>query len=277
MDASKTLSPRRRATRGIRLGIGAGTALVKLAAAGMLTALLVIAVLHRWNIFELIAIGAIWAIVFAGMIVVPVLASFIARSLGQYGAKRPFTPPDHGYGTAPRAQVSSPPTYPPALRPEARSWSSRLQGSGPLATNLGVASGSDWAGLVERMATRLETTLGEGYSASADGTALVLGHGDSVRSVDLGPVFAPPPPEVGELALRGCLRMMEEAQMFSMRFRQAPWPSRDGTPNGAPGNLARARVRMDEGEIRMVWADSRGVVLRLRPLPFDVGRGRAGP
>jgi hypothetical protein len=69
---------------------------------------------------------------------------------------------------------------------------------------------------------------------------------------------------------------MDEAQMFSMRVRQAPWPNREGAVIGAPGNLPRPRVRLDEGEIRMVWADSSGTVLRLRPLPFHgaVGSGR---
>jgi len=97
----------------------------------------------------------------------------------------------------------------------------------------------------------------------------VLQHGEMVRKVNLRSIFQPPPLEVGERALRGCLKMMDEAQMFSMRVRKGPWPSREGSLNGAPGGLARPRVRLDDGEIRMVWADNWGTVIRLRPLRFE--------
>jgi hypothetical protein len=234
--------------------------------AAVCSALVVLAIVYRWNVFVLIAVGVIWAIVFAGLIVVPIIASYIAESLSQNGVARTYLPPDRGYDTDSWAPEVSQPTYPPA--PEIGLDFSLRKGpmSRPLA--VGMAAGFDWAGLVEAVATRLETALGDGYSAECDGAAFLLRHGEMVRKVNLRSIFQPPPLEVGERALRGCLKMMDEAQMFSMRVRQGPWPTREGTLNGAPGNLARPRVRLDDGEIRMVWADNWGTVLRLRPLPF---------
>ncbi|GEM_PF-5332128 len=259
---------------GFRLGIGAGAAITKLLLAALCSALLVLAFVDRWSVFVLVPIGAIWAIVFAGLIVVPIIASYIADSLGQHGGDKPFSPPDRGYDTDSWAPQVSPPTYPPANEPEIGPDFSALKGpiSRPLA--VGMASGFDWEGFVEAVADRLETALGEGYSASGDGAAFVLQYGETVRKVNLRSIFQPPPLEVGERALRGCLKMMDEAQMFSMRVRQRPWPSREGSLNGGPGNLARPRVRLDDGEIRMVWADDWGTVLRLRPLPFDGSSAR---
>ena len=121
------------------------------------------------------------------------------------------------------------------------------------------------------MAARLEDALGEGFTAVADGgTSLMLRHGSEMsRKVNLGLIFQAPPVDVGERAMRGVLKMMDEAQMFAMRVHHEPWPSRGGTRETGPGNLPRPQVRLDGGEIRMSWADSRGTMLRLRPLPFD--------
>lgn len=259
---------RRRTGRpGFRLGIGAGAALTKLAVAGFLSVLLGLAIADRWNVIVLVVIGFVWAFVFAGLIVVPIVASFIADSLGQHRIARPFSPPDHGYDVDSWALDGPPPTYPPPP-PNLRGATGGLGGV-PLA--VGMSSGFDWAGLVDGVASRLETALGDGYAARPEGSALVLRYGPMVRKVNLRSIFQPPPLEVSERALRGCLKMMDEAQMFSMRVRQGPWPSREGSPDGAPGNLPRPRVRLDDGEIRMVWADSSGTVLRLRPLPFYGG------
>ncbi|MGO8876223.1 MAG: hypothetical protein ACLQNG_10735 [Acidimicrobiales bacterium] len=268
---SRSTAHRRAQRPGFRLGIGAGAALAKLIVAIFFSVLLVLSIVNRWNVFFLIAIGIIWAIVFAGLIVVPIIASFIADSLSQHGGRQAFSPPDQGYDFDSWVQEAMPPTYPPLPEP-GMPW------RGPMARPLavGMASGFDWEGLVQGVATRLETALGEGYAAEAEGAALVLRYGPMVRKVNLRSIFQPPPMEVSERALRGCLKMMDEAQMFSMRVRQAPWPNREGAVIGAPGNLPRPRVRLDEGEIRMVWADSSGTVLRLRPLPFHgaVGSGR---
>jgi hypothetical protein len=250
---------------GFRLGIGAGSSIAKLVAAACLTVLLVLAIERRWSVFVLIGIGILWAIVFAGLIVVPIIASFIADSLSQYGLGRPHTPPDKGFETDSWAQVSTPPTYPP--HPELGSFEQATNGRRP-GPRVGMAAGFDWEGLVDGVAERLETALGEGFSADSDGAALVLRHGEVIRRVNLRSLFQPPPLEVGDRALRGCLKMMDEAQMFSMRVRQAPWPTREGALEGAAGNLARPRVRLDDGEIRMVWADNWGTVLRLQPIPF---------
>lgn len=258
----------RQASRpGIRLGIGAGSAIVKLVVAAIFSILVVLSLVERWNVFLIIPIAVIWAIVFAGLIVVPIVASFIADSLSQQGRPEPFRKPDLGFDTDSWAKEPWPPAFPSRGLGEDPAPATRGPMARPLA--VGMASGFDWGALVEGVAERLALALGDGYSARAEGTSLVLQHGEALRKVSLGSIFQPPPLDVGERALRGCLKMMDEAQMFSMRIRQAPWPTREGGLEGAPGNLARPRVRLDDSEIRMVWADSWGTVLRLRPLPFE--------
>lgn len=260
--ASRHVGRRRSNRPGLRLGIGTGVALAKIAVASCFSVLLVLAFTERWNVFFLITIAIGWAAVVAGLIIVPIVASFIADSLGQHGLKGPIEPPDRGFEFDSWAQDSLPPTYPPAAV-------TGIQ-DGLMARPLvrGMAAGFDWPELVSGVAARLETVLGEGYRAEAEGAALVLRYGPMVRKVSLRATFQPPPMEVSDRALRGCLKMMDEAQMFTMRVRQGPWPRREGA-NGTPGNLPRPRVRLDDGEIRMVWADNSGTVLRLRPLPFS--------
>jgi hypothetical protein len=130
--------------------------------------------------------------------------------------------------------------------------------------------GFDWMRLVQGVAARLEDALGEGFSAEVEGSSvLMLRHSDVSRKVNLGLIFQPPPLDVAERAMRGCLKMMDGAQMFAMRVHHDPWPSRGGTRESGPGNLARPQVRLEDGEIAMSWVDSWGTMLRLPPVPFD--------
>jgi len=253
---------------GPHLGIGAAQALAKLTAAMILTGLAVASFVLRWNPFLIIVIGLAWAIVFAGLIVVPIVAGRVADTLSQYGRKAPQLPRERdgaqGGGDSwdgverrrpqatPDIGLQLPPTRGLMARPDV----------------LETVPGFNWTGLVEGVADRLEGALGEGFTAQADFPALVLRHGEMVRRVNLGLIFQPPPLDVGERALRGCLKMMDEAQMFSMRVRQTTWPDRGDDRDRAPGDLARPRVRLEEGEIRMAWADNGGTLLRLPPLPF---------
>jgi hypothetical protein len=257
-----------RPRREIRLGVGAASALVKLAAAAVLSALLVFAITQRWPWYFLLIIGVVWAVVFAGLVVVPVIASFVADTLSQHGRAQPVSPrasgpePADGWG-------------------EGRHPMRRASDIGlPVAATKGMlvrpaaprgATGFDWVGLMQGVATRLEDVLGDGFEAQAeDGTSLMLRHGDQMsRRVNLRLIFQPPPLDVSERAMRGCLKMMDEAQMFAMRVRHEPWPSRGVTRETGPGNLPRPQVRLEGGQISMSWADSWGTMLRLRPLPFD--------
>jgi len=252
----------------VRLGIGAGPAIVKLAAAAVLTALLVLSFVFRWNPFVIIVIGLAWAIVFAGLIVAPLVSSRVADALAQYGARSPKSPHPPAAGAAigdswdgsERRGVAPTPGDaggPPATR--------GLMARPDVHENV---PGFDWAGLVHGVGERLEGALGEGFSAEADGTSLVLRNGEQLRRVNLGSIFQPPPIDVGERALRGCLKMMDEAQMFSMRVRHGPWPCRDDAGQRGSSDLARPKVRLEEGEIRMAWADNAGTLLRLPPLRF---------
>jgi hypothetical protein len=126
-------------------------------------------------------------------------------------------------------------------------------------------------GLMQGVASRLEGALGDGFNAEAvDGTSLMLRYGDQMsRRVNLRMILQPPPLDVTERAMRGCLKMMDEAQMFAMRVHHEPWPSRTGTRETEPGNLPRPQVRLENGDIAMSWADSLGIMLRLQPLSFD--------
>jgi hypothetical protein len=254
--------------RGFRLGVGAGSAIAKVVAAAILSALLVFAIAQHWPWYFLLVIGVPWALVFAGLVVVPMIASFVADTLSQHGRAGPLrtraTGPERsdawGEAQHPLRRASDiglhvAPTKGMMARP-------------PVAR---TATGFDWIGLMQGVATRLEDALGEGFKAEAeDGTSIMLRHGDDMsRKVNLRLIFQPPPLDVSERAMRGCLKMMDEAQMFAMRVHHEPWPSRGGTRDTGPGNLPRPQVRLDRGQISMSWADSWGTMLRLRPLPFD--------
>lgn len=257
-----------RPRRELRLGVGAASAVAKLVAAAILSALLVVAISQRWPWYVLLAIGVTWAVVFAGFVVVPMISSFIADTLSQHGRAQPVQPresvpqPEDGWGEG--------------LHPLRRASDIGLhvaptRGLMARPTTGRTAPGFDWIGLMQGVAIRLEGALGEGFQAEAeDGTSLMLRHGDQMsRKVNLGQIFQPPPIDVAERAMRGCLKMMDEAQMFAMRVHHEPWPSRGGTPETGPGNLPRPQVRLEGGTILMSWADNWGAMLQLDALPFD--------
>jgi len=264
-DASRDWSRRRdRPGRQIRLGVGTADALAKLLAAALLSGLLVISFVQRWNPFFIIVIAIVWAIVTAGLVLAPMMASFFADFLSQHGARNPTAARDLQKSTPGWADTREP-------RPTAGDIGLRLTPSkGPMVRpqSSTIVSGFDWEGLVQAVASRIEEALGHDFTTESKASALVLRHGEMVRTVNLGSIFQPPPLDVSERALRGCLKMMDESQMFAMRVGGKPWPTRAASAEGGPVALARPRVRLDEGQIRMMWADSSGVVVRLRPLPF---------
>jgi hypothetical protein len=256
----------------IRLGIGTGPAIIKLLAGAALTAALVFGFHRRWNIFVLLFLGLLWAIVVAGLILAPIISGLVADFLGQFRHTRP--PLEHEVEIdrglwAP----ATPPTY-PATRIEAGRQSSADEVLAGQPMPLGMAAGFDWDGLVEAVAASLETVLGEGYTVEGDSTSIVLRHGDMVRKVNLGSIFQPPPPDASERAMRACVKMMDEAQMFAMRVQSSPWPCRQGRGEGDAQDLPRPRARIDNGEIQMVWSDGLGVVVRLVPVPLTSAPGR---
>jgi hypothetical protein len=254
--------------RGLRLGVGAASAIAKLLAAIILSGLVVVALVERWNSLILLVVAIAWAIVFAGLVVVPMIASFITNALSQSKGAPSVTHP---------ASSSSPDT---AFVEHAASMP-RLIDMGPGAAPTrglltrplieNAAPGFDWTRLMRCVAERLDDVLGEDFSAEMEaGTVLVLRHsGEISRKANLGSSFQPPPLDVTERVMRGCLKMMDEAQMFAMQVHHDPWPSRGGTRESGPGNLARPQVRIEGGEIAMSWVDSWGAMLRLPPLPFD--------
>jgi hypothetical protein len=256
-----------RGSGGLRLGVGAAEAIGKLTAAAALTVLLILSFVYRWNPFLIIVIGLAWAIVFAGLIVAPILSSRVADSLAQYGRNAPRGPREPTTGVpAGDSWDGSERRRPPGSTASGTPAATRGLMARPDVRE--IAPGFDWAGLVQAMADRLQGALGDGFTADPDGHALVLRHGEQMRRINLGHVFQPPPIDVGERALRGCLKMMDEAQMFSMRVRQGQWPRRGIAHERWANDLARPRVRLEEGEIRMAWVDGQGVVLRLPALRF---------
>ncbi|HEV8065711.1 MAG TPA: hypothetical protein VGP46_12795, partial [Acidimicrobiales bacterium] len=130
------------------------------------------------------------------------------------------------------------------------------------------AKGYDWGGFVSDVASRLEQALGEGFAAEGSGSFLAIRKDDQVRRINLGSILQPPPLDVSERAMRACLKMMDEAQMFAMRVKHEPWPTRGPGDDAGPANLPRPRVRMDDEQISMSWADSHGTVIRLDPVPL---------
>jgi hypothetical protein len=273
--------PRRR--REFHFGVGSASAALRLLGAALLTALVVVAIARHWPWYVLLVIGVIWAGVFALGVVVPLISSFIADSLSQFGRARPVHPrePDPEPADAWGDQAKHPMRRASdiGLGPSDRPYAPPTKGMMARPYIGGSAPGFDWVGLLQGVGARLEDALGEGFTAEAEGgTSLMLRHGGEMsRKVNLGLIFQPPPLDVGERALRGVLKMMDEAQMFAMRVHHEPWPSRGGTREAGPGNLPRPQVRLEGGEIRMSWADSLGTMLRLRPLPFESAPPKARP
>jgi len=260
--------------RGFRLGVGSSSALSTLIAAAILTVLVVVALVQRWNVIVIVIIAIAWAIVVAGFVIVPIAASSIAKTFSQFGGAGAVVPPPPGPPSDDAWREQGPGSLGPSSLSPVPDGSPGAPAAGALTIRRVIANaapGYDWMRLVQGVAVRLEEVLGEGFSAEAEGGPIVvLRHISGIsRRVNLGSSFQPPPLDVAERAMRGCLKMMDEAQMFAMRVQRDPWPSRGGTRESGPGNLARPRVRLEDGEIAMSWADGWGTMLRLPPLPFE--------
>jgi hypothetical protein len=239
--------------RGIRIGVGSGAALAKLIAAAALTTLLVVGFSERWSALYLVLLGVPWAIVLGALILAPVVSSWFVNRLGQFPmSHRSSSPPTTGPPSEPREIGLQLPVPPPEVA---------IAGPGPQTL--------DWRAFIADLADRLEGALGPGFSAQPDGLSLVLRCGELVRRVNLGLILQPPPLNADERAMRACLKLMDEAQMFAMRVRRTQWPSRGDEPLHSEGSLARPQVRVVDGALQMAWADPWGVVLSLRPLSLS--------
>lgn len=264
-SASSGAAPR---GRQVHFGVGSASAAVRLISAAILTGLLILAVAEKWPWYVDIVIGVIWAFVFALGVVVPMVSGFIADALSQQSRAPAVKPraaapaPEDGWGER---------SHPLRRASDIGLYVAPTKGMLARPTVAASAPGFDWLGLMQGVASLLEDALGEGFQAeAADGTSLMLRHGEQMsRRVNLRMIFQPPPLDVTERAMRGCLKMMDEAQMFAMRVHREPWPSRTGTTETGPGNLPRPQVRLEDGRIAMSWADSLGTMLRLQPLSFD--------
>jgi hypothetical protein len=252
-DRSGDRDSGRRNRRGIRIRIviGSGVALAKLVALVALTTMLVVGFSQRWSAVYLLLLGVPWAIVLGALILAPMASSWFVDRLGQF----------------PMAHRRHPPPSAPGPSSEPREIGLQL----PLpAAEVAVAGPGpqmlDWPAFIADLADRLEEALGPGFSARPAGLSLVLRCGELVRRVNLGLILQPPPLDADERAMRACLKLMDEAQMFAMRVRRTQWPSRGDEPLHAEGSLARPQVRVADGALQMAWADPWGVVLSLPPL-----------
>jgi hypothetical protein len=258
--------PGRRAK--LRLGIGTSQALWVIGITASLTALLIYSFRVRWPALVDVMIGAVWALAVGGFVIVPIIGRFLADALSQFGKAKPLP--------APPGRQKEPDEWEERrhIRPEPSdiglhlppTTSQRLRDGGQR------ARGYDWGGFISEVAARLAQALGEGFTAEGDGSSLVIRKGDQVRHINLGSILQPPPLDVAERAMRACLKMMDEAQMFAMRVKHEPWPVRSLADETGPSNLARPRVRMDDEQISMSWADSHGTVIRLGPVPLFENR-----
>ncbi|MGH9169485.1 MAG: hypothetical protein ACRD0Z_01190 [Acidimicrobiales bacterium] len=255
----------------LQLGIGASQALTILAITAALTALLVYSFEVRWPALIDVLIGAVWALAVGGYVIVPVIGSAVADALSQFGknklAERSEQAPTETDEWEERRHI----------RPEVTDIGLHLPASQRESAREGAqaAKGFDWAGFIVDVSVRLQDALGDGYTAEGSGSSLVLRKGEQVRRINLGSILQPPPLDVSERAMRACLKMMDEAQMFAMRVKHEPWPERSLADQMGPSNLPRPRVRMDGTDISMSWIDSHGSVLKLQALPL--GEAHPGP
>jgi hypothetical protein len=130
----------------------------------------------------------------------------------------------------------------------------------------------DWEGLVASVAIRLEEALGPGFYAQGAGTTLLLRHADDSRMVPLERLLQPPPPDPTARAMRACVKMMDEAQMFKMQQLRQPWPARPHRDDSTPETtLARPYVHLANYELHFTWVDQLGPVLQMPSVPFVEG------
>jgi hypothetical protein len=228
----------------------------------------------KWPALFMVFIGAFWALVVGGLIVVPLVGGVLADSLSQFGKVKKLppaekAPEDTDEWNERRYAMPEPTTRPYHAPPPPKAWTQQ--------PGVASASGFDWGGFVGDVALRLETVLGPGFSAEGGPSALVLRHGDEVRRVNLGSVLQPPPLDVTERASRACLKMMDEAQLFGMRIKHEPWPVRSLDEKVGPASLPRPRVRVNGAEILLSWADRYGEVVRLDPVQLGGVQSLARP
>jgi hypothetical protein len=131
----------------------------------------------------------------------------------------------------------------------------------------------DWHGLVQSVAARLEDSLGVEFLVRAEEYTLVLRRGDLTRRVALAGAFASPPAREDERALRGCLKMLDAAQVFAMRALRRSWPERE-TPGGP---VPRPHATVVGGELRLSFVDDSGTVADFPPIPFSASGAPDGP
>jgi len=139
----------------------------------------------------------------------------------------------------------------------------------------------DWHGLVQSVAARLEDSLGVEFVVRAEEYTLVLRRGDLTRRVALAGAFASPPAREDERAIRGCLKMLDAAQVFAMRALGRSWPERE-TPGGPERErtrdpVPRPHATVVDGELRLSFVDDSGTVVDFPPIPFSASGAPDGP
>jgi hypothetical protein len=207
------------------------------------------------------------------------LSRRMADSLTQFDAKPPFPAgPVAGGGTAgfpagPVAGGGTAGSPPAAVLTAAPTWGWQ-PGEEAAPTYYSTHSPPmDWHGLVQSVAARLEDELGVEFSVRAEEYSLVMRHGDLARRVALAGAFAPPPAREDERAIRGCLKMLDAAQVLAMRALQHRWPQQAT----AGGPLPRPHATVVDGELLLAFVDDRGPVLEFPPIPFAASGAPDGP
>jgi hypothetical protein len=123
----------------------------------------------------------------------------------------------------------------------------------------------DWHSIVAASAWRLREILPTGIEVRAEKLSLVLTSGEARRTVHLGSMFASPPQDEAPRVLRGCEKMLSQAQSFVVEQRREPWPQRPGAPGS---ESAQPSARIVKGEIVLGYGDHLGPVAVLSPIPW---------